>query len=293
MRTDDLKRIILKMFQDKKFYGYEVHKQLVSNDIEIEISRLYRVLNEMLREGLLEGYWEKSRLGPRRRVYQIGEKGEQEFNKIFLDAINTVHRVYRKYLNDLPPRVNAFNNICGQLTDKLKEQGNIAYVVSKYSAMHKGLMQALHDKTPRGKLYFIKPDSVQVDLKLDNLVFLEGTYNHIPLKSNYLDRLVVIGFPHKRYMVAAIKEWHRLLKQNGSLKILIPTILLDGPKDPLTIGDFMEKHEHENIKKSEQINGEILHSQLKNFFNKVKEKQIIHMTIISVSDLRVLQHTRA
>ncbi len=52
MRTVDLKRTILKVFGDREFYGYDVHKVLVSR--RVETSRLYLVLTEMLREGLLE-----------------------------------------------------------------------------------------------------------------------------------------------------------------------------------------------------------------------------------------------
>jgi len=50
MRTKDLKMFILKMFGGREFYGYDVHKKLGSEDVKIAISRLYRVLNEMLRE---------------------------------------------------------------------------------------------------------------------------------------------------------------------------------------------------------------------------------------------------
>jgi len=48
------------LFGNREFYGYEVHKVLVSEDVKVEISRLYRVHNEMMREVLLEGRWKKS-----------------------------------------------------------------------------------------------------------------------------------------------------------------------------------------------------------------------------------------
>ena len=78
MRTDDYKIAILKMAKGKEFHGYEAHKRLASENIEIELSRLYRILNDMLREGLLEGRWTRSQIGPRMRVYRVGEKGEEE-----------------------------------------------------------------------------------------------------------------------------------------------------------------------------------------------------------------------
>jgi DNA-binding PadR family transcriptional regulator len=56
VRSKDLKRSILKILDDGESYGYEVHKKLMREGVRIEISRLYRVLNEMLKE-------ESTRLG--------------------------------------------------------------------------------------------------------------------------------------------------------------------------------------------------------------------------------------
>jgi PadR family transcriptional regulator PadR len=94
MRMRELKRNILKIVGDKEFYGYELHKKISALDVKIEISRLYRVLNEMLREELLEGKWEKSYFGPKKRVYKLGEKGRKELDNILLEAIKTVHMFY-------------------------------------------------------------------------------------------------------------------------------------------------------------------------------------------------------
>lgn len=289
MRTEDLKRIILKMFGDKEFYGYEVHKKLVSEDVKVDISRLYRVLNEMLREGLLEGNWERSRFGPRKRVYRLGRKGREELNKILLDAIKTIHGFYGTYLMNLPPKDNPIDSICSLLTDALKGQGNIAYVTLERSVMHERIIRTLHSKAPQGKLYFIKPDSMQMDLKLDNLLFLDGAYNNISLRKDYLDLLIVIDVPQKDSLATALREWHRVLKHNGTLAILTPTVLIHKYEDPWTIGDFIEKYEHEIVENGEHIDIEFLQTELKNFFQKIEERQIVHMTIFLASGPRVLR----
>ncbi|MCW4052108.1 MAG: PadR family transcriptional regulator, partial [Candidatus Bathyarchaeota archaeon] len=119
MRTRELKRIILQMFGDREFYGYNVHKKISAMNIKIEISRLYRVLNEMLREGLLEGRWEKSHLGPRKRVYKLGRKGKKELDEVLLDAIKTVHTFYGKYLLALPADTNPMVSLCRLLVGDL------------------------------------------------------------------------------------------------------------------------------------------------------------------------------
>jgi len=107
------------MFGDREFYGYDVHKKISALDVKIEISRLYRVLNEMLREGLLEGRWEKSHLGPRKRVYKLGGKGREELDNFLLDAIETVHMFYGKYLFALPADTNPLVSLCRLLVGDL------------------------------------------------------------------------------------------------------------------------------------------------------------------------------
>jgi len=284
VRKWDLKTMILKMFGDREFYGYEVHKKLASENIKMEISRLYRILNEMMKEGLLAGRWEKSQLGPRKRVYQIGKKGRKALEKILLDAIKTVHMFYGKYLMSLLPKVNVFNNIYEPLTVGLQEKSNIACVTPQYSPMHERFMRYVHKILAQGQIYIIKPSSVQIDLKLDNLTVLAGSYSSIFLRKDFLDLLIIIDLPPKNSLPTALKEWHRVLRQSGKLAIMTPTILLQKYEDPLNIGDFVEKYEHETIEQQERVDKEFLQQLLNGHFNKVEERDIVHMTIISATE---------
>jgi len=283
VRTADLKKTILEVSGDREFYGYEVHKDLVSRGVEIEISRLYRVLTEMLRDELLEGRWEKSRKGPKRRMYKIGEKGKDELDKIFLDAIQIVHMFYGKYLMGLLPKINVLNDIYSPLTGELKKQSNIACVTPQYMPIHEWFMRTVHKASPQGQIYLIKKGSARIDLKLDNLTVMNGSYCNISLRKDFLDLLVVVDLPQKNSLEKALNEWHRVLKTDGKLGILTPAILLQKHEDPLTIGDFVEKYEHETIEKGEKIDKKFLQAQLKNFYVGVEERQIVHMTLIQAS----------
>jgi DNA-binding PadR family transcriptional regulator len=282
MRTRDLKGIILKMFGDSEFYGYDVHKELLALDMKIEISRLYRVLKEMLREGLLDWRWEKSYLGPKKRVYRLGEKGRKELDNILLGAIRTVHMFYGKYIMNLTDQVNPVDSLCSLLVDDLKGD-NLGYLTGRYSGMNELMVRQLHGQVPSVMTYFIKPDSVQIELKLDNLVFLDGTYDSVPLRKDYLDLLVVVDLPPIDTLEEALREWRRVVKQDGRLAILAPTILMNKYKDPLTIGDFVERHEHETIEKGTQIDREYLQSLIETHFKKIEESQILHITALIAS----------
>ncbi len=280
MRTENLKKAILKMFGDREFYGYEIHKVLLSQGIDIELGRLYRVLTEMLREELLEGRWEKSRKGPKRRIYKIGEKGKDELNRIFLEAIQIVHMFYGKYLMSLTPKVDVLNTIFSTLLDELEGQNNIACVTLQYTPIHGWFLQTAHKISPRGHVYLIKPKSLQIDLKLDYLTIMNGSYSEILLKKDFLDLLVIMDLPQKDSLEKALIEWHRVLNKTGKLGILTPTVLLKKHMDPMSIGDFVEKYEHEIIEKSEKIDKEFLQGKLKTLFDRIEERQIVHMTIL-------------
>ncbi|MGA2308632.1 MAG: helix-turn-helix transcriptional regulator [Candidatus Bathyarchaeia archaeon] len=279
VRTEDLKKIVLRMFGSREFYGYEVHKKLASEKIEVGISRLYRVLTGMLQVGLLEGRWEKGQLGPRKRVYRIGEKGKKEREKLLLDAIETVHGFYSEYLLNLPAKTNVLNSMCKLLSSNVDRKGEIAYISSQYSVMHEKILHYLHGKVPQAKIYFIKPASLAVDRNFDNLWFLNGTYDNIPLRSGFVDLEIVAKVPEKDSLEKSLSEWHRVLKQSGTLAIVTPTVLIRKYKDPLSIGNFIEKYEHEALEKGEYMETEPLRALLQKFFHKVEEKQIVHMTI--------------
>ncbi|MFQ6080275.1 MAG: helix-turn-helix transcriptional regulator [Candidatus Bathyarchaeia archaeon] len=286
MRTENLERTILKLLKGKEIYGYQVHKQLVSRGVKIEISRLYRVLTGMWRKGYLESRWEKSRMGPRKRMYRLNKKGKEGLKRILLEAIETVHGFYSEYLLSLPPKTSVFNSICRLLSTNLKGQGNIAYITPKYSVTHEKILYGLHSEVPEGKIYLVKPSSLAVDLDLDNLLFLDGTYDSIPLRDGYVDLLVAVGLPQKDFLETVLREWRRVLKESGTLAILTPTILIHKYEDPLTIGSFIEKYEHETLGRGEPVDRDFLEALLKNFFQNVKERRIVHITSFLASEPR-------
>ena len=284
MKTEDLKTRILKTFGNSVFYGYEAHKVFESEKIKMDISRLYRVLNVMLKEGLLESKWMKSRLGPKKRLYQLSEKGRSVLQEIFFDAVRTVHANYAMYLQNLAPKVNVFDQLLQYLTKELNGSEVIIFLTMQFTMLHQMMVQQLHSKVPRGKVYLIKPSALPVDLSLNNLLVLGGSYSDVPLKVRYADCLIVMDLPKKELLERAVQEWHRVLSNKGMLSIFTPTVLLERYEDPLSIGDFIEKHEHETVEHGVHINREIVEAQLKKRFNKIEQKTLVHMTILQVSE---------
>ncbi|MCJ7634252.1 PadR family transcriptional regulator [Candidatus Bathyarchaeota archaeon] len=283
LRAADFKNIILRMFGNREFYGYEIHRMLAAEGLDVEIGRLYRILNEMSKEELIEGRWAKSQFGPNRRVYKLGVSGKSNLNKILLDAIVTVHSFYGLYLASLAPKLNIFESIVTPFVDGLVGNENIALVTEKYSPMYDAILSHLHEKVPQGKIFLVKPNSVQVDLRLGNLLLMDGSYGDIPLKDDYVNLLLAIDLPNQDALKNAVKEWVRVINQKGKLAILTPTILISKFDDPMSIGDFVEKNEHEAIEKGVHIDKEQLQTLLNSLFSVVHERELVHMTTFVAS----------
>ncbi|MCW4020854.1 MAG: PadR family transcriptional regulator [Candidatus Bathyarchaeota archaeon] len=281
MRAEELKRTILKMFGGSELYGYDVNRRLSLQGVEVELSRLYRVLNEMRKDGLLDDRWEKSRHGPRKKMYRVSEKGREALNEILLEAIATVHRFYGEYLTSLYPEINVFGEILGLLAEGLEGHEKIAYITTKYFGIHELIVSKLKEMVPEGRIYIVKPDSLDISVNIENVYIHNGSYDDIPFKNGFVDRLMLIDLPNKEIIEEAAREWQRVVHEKGMLSIFTPTILIQKQDDPLSIGDFVEKHEHETIERGEHVDREILLSTLGSLFKKVGEKEAVHMSIIS------------
>jgi ubiquinone/menaquinone biosynthesis C-methylase UbiE len=142
------------------------------------------------------------------------------------------------------------------------------------------MLRHLNEWVPDAIKYLIKPTSVQMKSKLENLIPLDGTYKNIPLKNDYLDLFIVIDLPSTDSLEESFCEWHRVVKKTGKMTIMTPSILINKYKVPLTIGNFIEKYEHEKLEKGEYINKKHLQELLKTHFKQIKEKEIVHITAL-------------
>jgi DNA-binding PadR family transcriptional regulator len=280
MKTVDIQKGILRIFRGGELYGYDIHKKLGTMDVDIDLSRLYRILSDMKKEGLLESRWEKSQSGPRKRMYRVTEGGQEKLGEILLEAIEVVHSFYGEYMMSLAPKDNPLLELLGLLTESFQGDENIAYITTKPFGVNEVIISIILKKLPEGKLYLVKPRSVKMNLEQDNLLNLGGSYEDIPLKEGFVDLIVVIDLPREELLRDAVEEWNRILVPKGRLAILTPMILVKDNKDPLSIGDYVEKYEHEIIEKGQTIEKRLLDDALTKSFVDIDERDIVHMMLI-------------
>jgi PadR family transcriptional regulator PadR len=280
MRTPELKKVILRLVGNREFYGYEIHKQLEERKISIGIGRLYSILTDMKKEGYLNDRWEKSQSGPKRRVYKIAEKGESAREEILVDAIKTVHEFYTDYLFNLPKESSAFNKISRVLLENLPSSANMAYVTTRFTKPMRKIMESLQEISPEGKLYAVHPKSKGADLELGNISVIDGTFEDIPMKDDYLDLLMVSGNITRNCLNSCLKEWQRVVNPKGTAALVIPTALLADYTDPLDIGEFIEQREHPRSDSEEFLSEGQLVTEMKKFFESVEVIKVIHISIL-------------
>jgi hypothetical protein len=132
-------------------------------------------------------------------------------------------------------------------------------------------------------LYLIKPGNLDLSTDLENANVIDGTYNDLPFKDDFIDRLIVLGVPTPETLVASTKEWRRVIKEGGRLTIVTPTILIQEHEEPMKIGDYVEKYEHQVIEKGSLIDPELFMSSLRDNFSEVVEREATHMTFITAN----------
>ena len=206
MRTKELKQFILSSFGSREFYGYEVHKALGLQEIKIGTSRLYRILDAMKEDGLLQDRWEKSSSGPQKRIYYLSIEGKAERENLLLEAIDTVHRFYLEYLLSLPPESDVFKKMSKLISNKLKKDGVMACIAPKSSVHLEQVLAELRIGSPDGSAYFIHPFYSDKKFSIDGWESLDGSHGSIPLKKDYLDLLFIVGFPPKGFIDHCFSE---------------------------------------------------------------------------------------
>jgi PadR family transcriptional regulator, regulatory protein PadR len=277
MKNNDLKKTILKECSNGQFYGYEINKKLTAKRVQIEIGRLYIILNQMEKEKLISSRWEKSNKGPKKKYYKITENGEKVLHQETLTAIHTIHEAYWAYLMKIKPQKSVFHKIARLIVNEPNRNDNITYFSDDLSPMHEKLLSALQELKPETTIYFVRPKDEKLNQPVEKTVYLEGEYDDFPLKNEFADLLIINGLPKKEKMNPSIQEWTRILREEGKIAVIVPTVILHQPKNPMSLTDFIEQLEH---KTGEKYDHKWIMEIITTFFENVEEKKILHITII-------------
>ena len=77
-------------------HGYELHRQLETHGMTMELGAMYRTLRRLEHQGYAASSWAQSVTGPRRRLYELTTKGRGELDALVqtLTATRDVHAAF-------------------------------------------------------------------------------------------------------------------------------------------------------------------------------------------------------
>ncbi len=198
--------------------------------------------------------------------------------KLLLEAIETVHGHYDKYLMGLPREDSVFEILVDKILKGITGSPNIVYITPFFASIHHRMITTILEHLPKSNIYLVMPRHEEISLKTSNLVQMEGFFTDIPLKENFCDLVFIIGVPPENLLDNAISEWKRSLKEEGKIAIVTPSILLEKISDPMPIGKFIEHKEHTATKRFEFPSFEEFETKLRSEFDSFTKYKIIHLT---------------
>lgn len=276
MRKEDLQKLILDILDKEETHGYEINEQLASRGIKPHLSYLYKVLADLEKEGYIESSKVKSNLGPEKKIYRLRKKGSQELDQELKKAVSTIHYKYMEYLEKLPPHEGTLHKLQLLLDANCGRGKEILVVAPK--VFYDWMVSKLCERFKEGNVYLVKPKSIKVNVEYSNLKLIDTPAEKLFLKDNFVDTLRAHGNPEN--FQRELEEFHRVLKTDGTLALIIPYFRVYNENSPLTLGEFVEKVEHERTKEGESrleyINIEPM---LLRYFRKVKSHRLAHLAI--------------
>lgn len=282
MHKNGLKKTIIDLLNVTEMHGYAIQKQLIEKGIQLHLSYIYRILAEMEKDGYISKKQVKSASGPNKKIYVLCSKGLETLDQEFAKAIKTIHSRYIEYLSKLPFEKSTIQELHSLLNKRVKKEDAKILVVAPRS-FYDWLVSPLCDTFKRGNIYLIKPASAKMLKPHDNLILLDTSSENILLKDGFVDFVRLHGEPEN--IDATLKELQRVLKKNGSLALIIPYYYSHADDQFLTIGEYVEKMEHDLSGKGKtMLDHNTAKTKLSRYFRRIEEYRLAHLSIFIAYD---------
>lgn len=286
MKKDELKRLIIRMLLEREVYGYEISKELSMKGVKLRPNYVYTILNEMEKRGLLKGKWVKNPTGPRRHFYSLSEKGEEEFRRMIKEALNLLMGAYIRFnltIQDFSGFIRMAEGFATALGAPVPTTEKIRFVlvIPYYDPLIcYPFIYNICEFFPNSSIYIVKPPELKIYEQGPNLTLLDGWRHDIPLKDDFADFLMVMGFPKRISEHEAIREWARVLKDVGHIIIQVSNVMIEekAPRYPL-FSEFVAKLYYDVYDEDRTISIERVKRLLLRYFNEVKDMEALDATL--------------
>ncbi len=281
MNKEGLKRLIIRILIDREISGYDAYKELLTKGVRVRSNYLYMILSEMRNNGLLKARWVENGKGPRKHLYSLSGKGEEEFRQLVRESLNVIADAFvHANLNaqDLPDHVNVFQLSLARFGIPPPGDGNkFVYTAPSFDPLvcYPLGLRLLSEMFPTSSLFVVKPAGVKFYDDRPNVTFVDGRRHDMPLKDGFADYLMLEGFPRAAPETKTILECVRVLNDRGHLIIRVPSVMMEENKPRFgNFAEFALKQYYDNSEQDRMVSVVRIRSLLATFFGKLMEVEV-------------------
>ncbi|MHA1903746.1 MAG: PadR family transcriptional regulator [Candidatus Thorarchaeota archaeon] len=219
---------ILLILDKQPSHGYELRRILKHSVGDIEITKLYRWLREMEKEGLVESSKKAGPHGPSRRVYRMGPRGRRHLEETLGYALSIVLHFYdafREYAIDEITKQNPAFEV------EVATGPILVSVVSPLMLGDRGFVDIITKRTGKKRLHVLGETGIW-EQKKTPFEKVEGTLQDIKCKNALFTEYWLLGIPLRSQLPSVLVEAKRVLGEKGILRLISPFAFFDEPETP-------------------------------------------------------------
>ncbi|UCE11535.1 MAG: helix-turn-helix transcriptional regulator [Candidatus Thorarchaeota archaeon] len=209
-------------------HGYELRRQLIPTVGDVEITKLYRILRDMEKEGLVNSEEFKGPHGPKRRVYTVGPTGERRLQTMLGEAIGVVLHFYDAFRHF--SMIEEFGK-AESMQFEVPDGKVLVSILSPLMYRETGTVQILEQWGETRPLHVLG-DSGIWEQKKAKFERVEGLPWNVSSKSTQFKEFWILGTPPRSLLPRTIMEAKRILEPEGILRMIAPFAFFDEPSAP-------------------------------------------------------------
>ena len=225
---EPVRDLIMLMLDRRPCHGYELRRALETHVGNVEITTLYRWLREMEQEGLIVSMIREGPHGPARKVYAVGPRGENHLRQLLRNAFWVMLHFYDEFRRfQLMRGMDEKNEIVVDAPEGMV----LLSLASPFMAGDLGAIQVAIEYSSNSSLYVLGDLDIW-KRKRSDVILVKGCLEDIKCRDQQYDEFWILGMPPRHLLPRIVVEAKRVLKEEGTLRILAPFAFFDEPQQP-------------------------------------------------------------
>lgn len=260
---------ILTILADGPSYGYEIIRHLENGHTGVRLNTVYRWLSDMENRDFVESEICPGSIGPDRRVYRLSSRGRRRVRKLFRDAVSLVMQLYDDY------RYHSMGGLMVMLDDSDARSigGRILFAgLPRLIDRDLELAHFLASRSENGCIRTVGDSTVLAVSEIEHLTH-DGTICDIAAPPRYFQEVWICGVPRMVDLNQALEESRRVLKDDGTLRIISYRVCFQEPSEH-RLDDFLVMSAIHQFPSLGIVNAESLCSDMEQTFGNCTAREI-------------------